>query len=71
MKAYQDAALCKDTTLSQHQDSKFTVLWRKATVLAESIDTVLSKPRTAQCSIFRSNVGCESESCIEYYIFTL
>ena len=67
VKAYQDAALCKDTILSQRQVSKFTALWRKATVLAESIDAVLSKPRTAQRSIFRSNAGCESESCIEYY----
>ena len=67
VKAYQDAALCKDTVLSQRQDSKFIILWRKATVLAESIDTVLSKPRTAKRSIFRNNVECESESCIEYY----
>ncbi len=68
VKAYRDAKLCRETILLQRQESKFDVLWEKATAIADTIDIVLSKPRTVACSRFRSNAGSELDSgAMEYY----
>lgn len=68
VKAYRDAKLCKDTILLQRQESKFDVLWEKATAIADTVGVVLSKPRTVNWSRFRSNAGSElNDSDIEYY----
>lgn len=62
-KAYCDAKVCRDTILLQRQESKFETLWPKVELLASSIGTTLSKPRTACRSIYRSNAGCEQDVC--------
>ena len=55
VKAYRDAALCRNTILKQHEDIKFSTIWEKATIIGDSIGIELTKPRTASNSKFRSN----------------
>lgn len=68
VKAYQDANFCKDAMMKQRVESKFESVWEKATTIADSIGVALSKPRTATCSRYRSNAGCDLDADVkEYY----
>ena len=52
VKAYRDAALCRNTILKQHEDIKFSTIWEKATIIGDSIGIELTKIRTASNSRF-------------------
>ena len=54
----------------QREQSKFSTVWTKGTVLAESVNSVLSKPRTAGHSTYHCNAGCHpdgSGGAMEYF----
>ena len=67
VKAYEDAAVCKDTILNLRKASMFADSWQKSKTVADSIGEKLTKPRTARCSIYRSNAGCDLEDGDEEY----
>ena len=54
IKAYKNAKACQSTISSQHNEGKFSELWKKAEIIATEVGTQLTKPRTPHISTYRS-----------------
>ena len=70
IKAHCNARLCQTTISKQINEAKFRELWKKVKVIAEEIDSELTKPRTVALSRFRSNSGVnatDAENAEAYY----
>ena len=65
-KAYADASNTKMAIMASRNDETWDVLWQSISSLAETIDLVLSKPRTTGRQVHRANAG-NSQSAKDYF----
>ncbi|XP_070539533.1 zinc finger MYM-type protein 1-like [Ptychodera flava] len=69
-KAYKDIQLCKECMTNGRSDSTWDKLWNRITIVADSINITVYKPRTASTQRHRSNAGHSQEqeqSNSDYY----
>ena len=65
--AYIDANTYKKVIRKQREDNTFRNLWGKIAALADSVDVVIEKPRTARRMAHRSTPGEINATAMQYF----